>query len=112
MGITEWRPDTCDCLIHQDPPWVWVATIKTCKLHVGMTGQAHLDAIRAHRLPFVDRIEDVIPKIFLDDAENAGVSVRGWAFQKGRTDIQMKLDAQDAASQARRDERQRIRDLP
>ncbi len=111
MGITEWRPDTCDCIIKQDPPWIWNETIQNCNLHVGLTGQTHLDAIRTHRIPFVDLPQNVIPKIFLEDADNAGVGVRGWAFQKGRNDILLKLDNQDAASAARRTEKERIRAL-
>lgn len=108
----EWRPDTCDCIVEQDPPWTWIGTIRKCKLHQAFDGQALMDAIRTHRLPFIDRPENIIPRVFLEEAENADVSVRGWAFQKGRNDILNKIRKQDEASEAREAEKRRIRKLP
>jgi len=112
MGITEWYPDTCDCGVEQNPPWTWVGTIRKCKLHQHLDGQALMDGIRAHRLPFIDRPENIIPRAFLEEADNADISVRGWAFQRKRRDIENKIKKQDEASQARRDEKMRIRKLP
>ena len=112
MSIITWNPDTCDCIVEQNPPWTWVGTVKKCKLHQHLDGQALMDEIKSHRLPFNDKPQDSIPKAFLDEASNAEVGVRGWAFQKGRQDIIKKLKKRDEASQARANEKERIRRLP
>lgn len=112
MTKIQWSPDTCDCTVEQDPSWIWVGTVKKCKLHKHLNGQALMNAIRAHRIPFNDKEVNQIPKEFLEEAGNADVSVSGWAFQKGRQDILDIIKKRDDASQARADEKERIRGLP
>jgi hypothetical protein len=55
MAVTEWHPDTCDCVIVQDnATGAWVATVAKCKLHIGLDGQSHLDTVNAHHRQFND----------------------------------------------------------
>jgi len=49
-----WSPDSCDCELgfsvdRNGQNTGWLASIKNCKLHVGLTGQNHWDTVFAHQ---------------------------------------------------------------
>ena len=111
MTDTSWSPDTCDCTVNQDPPWVWTGTIEKCKLHKHLDGQKLMDALKKHRLPFNTKPNEIVPNDFIDEAKKADVSIAGWAFQKGRKDILAILKRVDAREKRKDVEVRRIRRL-
>jgi len=50
--VTKWRPDTCDCEIEYNKNVNWISTIKKCRLHVRLNGQALLNAVTAQNRRF------------------------------------------------------------
>jgi len=53
MTITEWRPDSCQCIIHiKHPERILVKVIKKCHLHKDKSGKKLHDAISSHNKKF------------------------------------------------------------
>jgi len=42
-----WRPLTCDCHLEVNDRWNWVSTVKKCRLHNSLNGQALLNEVLA-----------------------------------------------------------------
>ena len=53
MSIIEWRPDSCQCIIHiQMPQRTLLKVIKKCNLHTDKSDEKLLDAIWTHNHEF------------------------------------------------------------
>ncbi len=53
MAVIEWRPDSCQCIIHiQMPEKTLLKVIKKCHLHTENSDEKLLDAIRTHNHEF------------------------------------------------------------
>lgn len=47
--MTQWSPDTCDCVINYDSDVVYVSSVRACTKHAAHLGLAsHLDTVLAH----------------------------------------------------------------
>lgn len=45
--MTTWSPDTCDCILEYNSRINWISTIKKCRLHKSLDGQALLNEVMA-----------------------------------------------------------------
>lgn len=59
MGLTEWHPDSCQCIMMYDDQQKYVDYLQKCQGHKHLTKQALLDEIISHNKQF--RLKDQIP---------------------------------------------------
>jgi len=57
--VTEWHPDSCQCIIQYDDKIKFVDYIQKCQLHKNHSGQKLLDEIHSHNKKY--RLKDQIP---------------------------------------------------